>query len=54
MVDEVIRLVTAQVYAGVRRPLVGVYRLTPKGGSEKSPAVIVCRVKHYGKGHVCE
>ena len=51
---EVIQMVMDLVYAGVRRPLVGVYRLTMKSGSEKPPSVIVCRVKHYGEGHVCE
>ena len=32
--DEVIQMVMDLVYAGVRRPLVGVYRLTMKGGSD--------------------
>ena len=31
--DEVIQMVMDLVYAGVRRPLVGVYRLTLKSGS---------------------
>jgi UDPglucose 6-dehydrogenase len=31
--DEVIQMVMYLVYAGVRRPLVGVYRLTMKSGS---------------------
>ena len=32
--DEVIQMVMDLVYAGVRRPLVGVYRLTMKSGSD--------------------
>ena len=34
--DEVIQMVMDLVYAGVRRPLVGVYRLTMKSGSDCS------------------
>ena len=32
--DAVIQMVVDLVYAGVRRPLVGVYRLTMKSGSD--------------------
>lgn len=34
MADEVIQMVIDLVYADVRRPLVGVYRLTMKSGSD--------------------
>ena len=34
MADGVIQMVMDLVYAGVRRPLVGVCRLTMKGGSD--------------------
>ncbi len=39
--DEVLKRVSELVYSGVKAPVVGVYRLTMKTGSDKVPSRIL-------------